>query len=175
MPQLLRLWWSWTSSDECASAGPTARLTRTDRPWSGQATAGAFEAYSSEQRRGSSRAARAVEGARDTDKALGESQLSRPLMRAAATPSTGVCAPTMCRRPCTSALTRMLAYHIRLFLGRLFYTLKGYGVEFIHPEACLVVLVAGQRSQASLSARGAVNVLAQRRPRKTVLGVEILN
>ena len=48
---------------------------------------------------------------------------------------------------------------MRLCLGRLFYTLKGYGVEFIHPEACLVVLVAGQRSQASLSARGAVNVL----------------
>ena len=93
MPQLLRLWWSWTSSDECASTGPTARLTRTDRPWSEHATAGAFEAYSSEQRRGSSRAAWSVECARDTDKALGESQLSRPLMRAAATPSTGVCAP----------------------------------------------------------------------------------
>ena len=53
----------------------------------------------------------------------------------------------------------MLACHMRLCLGRLFYTLKGYGVEFIHPEACLVVLVAGQRSQASLNARGAVNVL----------------
>ena len=33
-----------------------------------------------------------------------------------------VCARCMCvatRHPCTSALTRMLAYHIRLFLGRL--------------------------------------------------------
>ena len=114
-----------------------------------------------EQRGGPTRAARAVECAHGTDKALGEPQLSRPLTRAAATPSTGVCAPPMCRHPCTSALTRMLACHMRLCLGRLFYTLKGYGVEFIHPEACLVVLVAGQRSQASLSARGAVNVLGQ--------------
>ena len=100
--------------------------------------------------------------AHGTDKALGKPQLSRPLTRAAATPSTGVCAPPMCRHPCTSALTRMLACHMRLCFGRLFYTLKGYGVEFIHPEACLVVLVAGQRSQASLSARGAVNVLLTR-------------
>ena len=77
-----------------------------------------------------------MEGAGGTDKALGEPELSRPMARAAATPSTGVCAPPMCRHPCTSALTRMLAYHIRLFLGRLFYTLKGYGVEFTHPKAC---------------------------------------
>ena len=97
---------------------------------------------------------------RGTDKALGESQLSRPLTRATATPSTRMCALHVCRHPCTSALARMLACHMRLCLGRLFYTLKGYGVEFIHPEACLVVLVAGQRSQASLGAIGAVNVLA---------------
>ena len=75
--------------------------------------------YSSEQRRGSSRAAWSVECARDTDKALGESQLSRPLTRAAATPSTGVCAPPMCRHPCTSALTRKLACTLRLLLVRL--------------------------------------------------------
>ena len=83
--------------------------------------------YSSEQRadraqstdRGLSRAVEPLECAHGTDKALGESQLSRPLARATATPSTSMCASPMCRHPCTSALTRMLACHMRLCLGRL--------------------------------------------------------
>ena len=53
----------------------------------------------------------------------------------------------------------MLTYACSASLVRLCYTLKGYGVELTNPEACLAVLVAGQRSQASLSARGAVNPL----------------
>ena len=44
-------------------------------------------------------------------------------------------------------------------LVRLCYTLKGYGVELTDRQACLAVLVAGQRSQASFGARVAVNVL----------------
>ena len=73
---------------------------------------------------------------------------TRPTASMMSTPTRNL---QVCRHPCTRALTRMLACHMRLCLGRLFYTLKGYGVEFIHPEACLVVLVAGQRSQASLA------------------------
>ena len=124
MPQLLRLWWSWTSSDECASAGPTARLTRTDRPWSEQATAGAFEAYAAEQRGGPSRAAGSVEGAGDTDKALGKPDRSRPMTRATPTASKGMCALHVCRSPVARALTRMLTCACCASLGRLCYTLK---------------------------------------------------
>ena len=112
MLQLLRLWWSWTSSDECESAGPTARLTRTDRPWSEQATAGAFEAYSAEQRRRPPRAARSVEGAGDTDKALGKPDRSRPMTRATPTASKGMCALHVYRHPCMRALTGNA--HLRL-------------------------------------------------------------
>ena len=118
-----------------------------------------MEAYSSEQRRGPTRAARAVECALGTDKALGEPQLSRPMAWAAAMPSKGICALPMCRHPVARALTRMLACACCASLGRLCYTLKDYGVEFIHPKACLAVLVAGQRSQASFGAIGAVNPL----------------
>ena len=53
----------------------------------------------------------------------------------------------------------MLTYACSASLVRLCYTLKGYGVELTNPQACLAVLVAGQRSQASFGARGAVNVL----------------
>ena len=53
----------------------------------------------------------------------------------------------------------MLTYACCASLVRLCYTLKGYGVELTNPQACLAVLVAGQRSQASFGARGAVNVL----------------
>ena len=159
MPQLLRLWWSWTSSDECASAGPTARLTRTDRPWSEQATAGAFEAYAAEQRGGPSRAAGSVGGAGDTDKALGKPDRSRPMTRATPTASKGMCALHVCRSPVARALTRMLTCACCASLGRLCYTLKDYGVEFTYPQACLAVLVADQRGQASLAIRIAANVL----------------
>ena len=54
----------------------------------------------------------------------------------------------------------MLTYACCASLVRLCYTLKGYGVELTNPQACLAVLVAGQRSQASFGAIGAVNVLA---------------
>ena len=97
MPQLLRLWWSWTCSDECAATGPTARLTRTDLPWSEQATAGAFEAYAAEQRRALSAAAGWLECAHGTDKVPGEPELSRPMVGAAPTPSIGMCALHVCR------------------------------------------------------------------------------
>ena len=46
MPQLLRLWWSWTISDESASAGRAVRLTPPRIQSSAACTAGAFEAYS---------------------------------------------------------------------------------------------------------------------------------
>ena len=55
----------------------------------------------------------------------------------------------------------MLTYACSASLVRLCYTLKGYGVELTNPQACLAVLVAGQRSQASFGARGAVNPLTQ--------------
>ena len=83
---------------------------------------------------------------------------TRPTASMMSTPTRNL---QVCRHPCTSALTRMLACHMRLCLGRLFYTLNGYGVEFIHPEACLVVLVAGQRSQASLATSAAMHPLAR--------------
>ena len=54
----------------------------------------------------------------------------------------------------------MLTYACCASLVRLCYTLKGDGVELTctYRQACLAVLVAGQRSQASVDARGAVNV-----------------
>ena len=52
MPQLLRLWWSWTSSEVTGSPAPTVRVSPPLQSWSGQATAGAFEAYAAEQRGG---------------------------------------------------------------------------------------------------------------------------
>ena len=111
------------------------------------------------KRRGSSRAARSVEGAGDTDKALGKPDRSRPMTRATPTPSTGMCALHVCRSPVARALTRMLTCACCASLGRLCYTLKDYGVEFTYPQACLAVLVADQRGQASLAIRVAVNVL----------------
>ena len=65
MPQLLRLWWSWTISDVTASAGRAVRLTPTRIRWSAACTAGAFEANSSEQRGGwSALESRSVAGGR---------------------------------------------------------------------------------------------------------------
>ena len=88
--------------------------------------------YSLEQRRGPTRAAWALECAHGTDKALGESQLSRPLARATATPSTRMCAPPMCRHLRTSALTRMLACHIWLCLGRWWDHSKDSCMSLLH-------------------------------------------
>ena len=133
MPQLLRLWWSWTSSDVTASAGRAVRLTPPKIRWSAACTAGDFEAYSAEQRGGPTRAAGPLECALGTDKALGESQLSRPMARAAPTPSTGVCALSMCRHPCTRALTRMLACDMRLCLGRLWDHSKQSFMSLFYP------------------------------------------
>ena len=96
---------------------------------------GAFEAYRAEQRRALSAAARWLECVRGTDKALGESQLSRPLTRATATPSTRMCALHVCRHPCTSALARMLACHMRLCLGRLWDHSKDSCMSLFHPFA----------------------------------------
>ena len=103
--------------------------------WSAAAMAGVHSARSSEQRRGLSRAARPLECALGTEKALGESQLSRPLTTAAPTPSTHMCAPPLCRHPCTSALTRMLACHMRLCLGRLWDGSKDSSMSLFHPPA----------------------------------------
>ena len=104
--ELLRLWWSWTSSDECASAGPTARLTRTDRPWSEHATAGAFEAYSSEQRGALSRAAGWLEGARGTDKVRWTSRSCRGRSREQPRRPRQACARCMCVATRARALSR---------------------------------------------------------------------
>ena len=84
------------------------------------------------------------------------------MARAAPMPSKGMCALHVYRYPVARALTRMLACACCASLVRLCYTLKGYGVELTHRQACLAVLVAGQRSQASFGARGAVNVLTER-------------
>ena len=62
--------------------------------------------------------------------------------------------------PVHETLSReMLTYACCASLVRLCYTLKGYGVELTNPQACLAVLVADQRGQASLAIRVAVNVL----------------
>ena len=100
-----------------------------------------------------------MEGAGDTDKALGKPDRSRPMTRATPTASKGMCALHACRSPVARALTRMLTCACCASLGRLCYTLKDYGVEFTYPKACLAVLVADQRGQASLAIRVAVNVL----------------
>ena len=89
-----------------------------------------------ERLRRPSRAAGWLECAHGTDKAPGEPELSRPMARAAPTPSTGVCAPPMCRPPCTSALTRMLACHMRLCLGRLWDHSKQSSMSLLHPFPC---------------------------------------
>ena len=104
----ITLWWPHKTNSLVLAAARTCSLPKPSWSWSALAMAGAYKAYSSEQRRGLSAAARWLECARGTDKALGESQLSRPLTTATPTPSTGVCAPPMCRHPCTSALARML-------------------------------------------------------------------
>ena len=109
--------------------------------------------------RGPSRAAGSVEGADDTDKAPGKPDRSRPMTRATPTASKGMRALHVCRSPVARALTRMLTCACCASLGRFCYTLRDYGAEFFYPEACLAVLVAGQRSQASVGARGAVNPL----------------
>ena len=72
----------------------------------------------------------------------------------------------VCRHPCTRALKGNA--HIRLLriaCQVVLYTLKGYGVELTNPQACLAVLVAGQRSQASFGAGYAVNPLPMAPPR----------
>ena len=46
MQHLLRLWWSWTSSDVTAAAGRGGRLLPTRIQWSAAAMAGSFDAYS---------------------------------------------------------------------------------------------------------------------------------
>ena len=61
------------------------RLTPPRIRWSAACTAGAFEAYSAEQRKELSRAAGWLECARGTDEAPGEPELSRPIARATAT------------------------------------------------------------------------------------------
>ena len=94
---------------------------------------GAFEAYRAEQRRALSAAARWLECVRGTDKALGESQLSRLLTRATATPSTRMCALHVCRHPCTSALARMLTRRCCASLGRLWDHFFDYGVSLSYP------------------------------------------
>ena len=96
-----------------------------------------------------------MEGAGDTDKALGKPDRSRPMTRATPTASKGMCALHVCRSPVARALTRMLTCACCASLGRLCYTLKDYGVEFTYPKACLAVLVADQRSQASLATSAA--------------------
>ena len=129
------LWWPPAPRQEICTTTTTCWLCRTQVRQLAASTAGLYSARSSEQRRGLSRAARPLECARGTDKALGESQLSRPLTRATATPSTRMCAPPMCRHPCTSALTRMLACHIRLCLGRLWEHCKDSSMSLFHPPA----------------------------------------
>ena len=129
------LWWPQTSSDALAAATAAARLRPAHRSCSAAATARLYRRDALEQRGGSSRAGWSVECARDTDKALGESQLSRPLTTAAPTPSTHMCAPPLCRHPCTSALTRMLACHMRLCLGRLWDHSKQSPMSLI-PSSC---------------------------------------
>ena len=61
------------------------------------ATARLYRRGAAEQRGGLSRAAGAVECAHGTDKAPGEPELSRPMARAAPTPSKGMCALHVCR------------------------------------------------------------------------------
>ena len=93
----LRLWWSLTTADGVGTAGQSVRLFLHFRPWSAVATAGAFHAYSLEQRRALSAAAGWLECAHGTDKVPGEPELSRPMARAAPTPSKGMCALHVCR------------------------------------------------------------------------------
>ena len=93
----LRLWWSLTTADGVGTTGQSVRLFRHFRPWSAVATAGAFHAYSLEQRRALSAAAGWLECAHGTDKVPGEPELSRPMAGAAPTPSIGMCALHVCR------------------------------------------------------------------------------
>ena len=106
------------------------------RSW-GQPTSPArlHSARSAEERRALSAAARWLECVRGTDKALGESQLSRPLTRATATPSTRMCALHVCRHPCTSALARMLTRRCCASLGRLWDHSKDSCMSLVHPFA----------------------------------------
>ena len=131
----IALWWPPAGGQDICTAATVCRLCRL-RSW-GQPTSPArlHSARSAEERRALSAAARWLECVRGTDKALGESQLSRPLTRATATPSTRMCALHVCRHPCTSALARMLACHMRLCLGRLWDHSKDSCMSLFHPFA----------------------------------------
>ena len=68
-------------------------------------------------------------------------------------PSKGMCALHVYRYPVARALTGNA--HLRLLRIACQVVLRtqlGYGVELTNPQACLAVLVAGQRSQASFGA-----------------------
>ena len=131
----LRLWWPHETKPLVLATACPCSLLKPSVWWSAAAMAGVHSARSSEQRRGLSRAARPLECARGTDKALGESQLSRPLTRATATPSTRMCALHVCRHPCTSALARMLTRRCCASLGRLWDHSKDSCMSLVHPFA----------------------------------------
>ena len=86
-----------TTADALAAATRTAPLRPAHRGWSAVATAGAFARESLAQLGGPTRAAGWLECAHGTDKAPGEPELSRPMARAAPTPSKGMCALHVCR------------------------------------------------------------------------------
>ena len=93
----LRLRWPHETKPLVLAIACPCSLLKPSVWWSAAAHAGAYKAYSSEQRRGLSAAARWLECARGTDKAPGEPELSRPMARAAPTPSEGMCALHVCR------------------------------------------------------------------------------
>ena len=95
----IALWWSWTISDVAGSHSAAVRVSPPRIQWSAAATARLHRRGAAEQRRGPSRADGSLECARVTDKALGEPELSRPMARAAPTPSKGMCALHVCRCP----------------------------------------------------------------------------
>ena len=91
------LWWPQTSSDASAAATTTRSLLPTSCWGQPAATELRGVTRSADRLRGLSRAAGWLECAHGTDKAPGEPELSRPMARAAPTPSKGMCALHVCR------------------------------------------------------------------------------